>query len=408
MDTRWLTRLREPWHGSVTESTSHSAQKSGAVLGTDPSVTTLMTRTIVTVTRQIHSVRSLFLPEPPSVPLRVFCLLTHGRPLFSLLPCPLPYTADLDDYADTIETTPSLDGRWFRLAGVGDGLPRTPSSDCGAYLSGWLHSQPPGEGQPGWNDEGTGAVLPTPEEGAKPYTACFGNEGGPICIVAVTVRVVNCGRFYLWQLPNTNACPSAFCAAPTDMPHANDATVLSVGTDCLGTYAPCTIACEDSADRVWMETMPVSGFGRPCPAAMDCQMGDGECQTCRGATLIDRVLGGCEQIAGFASPAFHGFCRGTNGRHVESRVLDGVTLDDCARYCLDSPLACSGIASDNGRCFVYGLGQADGLSDFSSLQPWWARVEEWMGNSQQATEVVAGSSEVGDYVCLAISTDGGH
>ena len=49
--------------------------------------------------------------------------------------------------------------------------------------------------------------------------------------------------------------------------------------DCAGTWSACTAACEPAADRTWTETAAPLFGGLACPAAQDCQAGEGDCVT---------------------------------------------------------------------------------------------------------------------------------
>ena len=47
--------------------------------------------------------------------------------------------------------------------------------------------------------------------------------------------------------------------------------------DCAGSWSQCTNACETANDRTWYQTTAQKGEGRACPAAQDCENGEGNC-----------------------------------------------------------------------------------------------------------------------------------
>jgi hypothetical protein len=58
-----------------------------------------------------------------------------------------------------------------------------------------------------------------------------------------------------------------------------------VSSNCRGTWATCSVACEKAAQRVWQQSSPPSESGEPCPSAMPCRAGEGDC------THPDRWIG---------------------------------------------------------------------------------------------------------------------
>ena len=48
-------------------------------------------------------------------------------------------------------------------------------------------------------------------------------------------------------------------------------------TDCEGSFAACTAACETAAQRTWTQTAAQSGQGADCPTSLHCKIGDGGC-----------------------------------------------------------------------------------------------------------------------------------
>ena len=128
-------------------------------------------------------------------------------------------------------------GGWYRFTGAGgDAMALTPpgSFHCGAFgtgwLSGWNTSGGTGAGCNGL-DGGTGPPCgfsmagryPTMAEGVVEMTACF--DWDPrVCDHHISVGVVRCTDFLLWQLPYTNAlsidntlCDIAFCTGSSGL-----------------------------------------------------------------------------------------------------------------------------------------------------------------------------------------------
>lgn len=95
-----------------------------------------------------------------------------------------------------------LRGGWYRFQGLaGTQMPSTcvAENHCSTKFSGWFRSE---SGQhPG--------VL----DGIKPAEVCF-TKGEQCCPdeTRVDIQVRNCGRFYVYKLRNTNACPARYCS----------------------------------------------------------------------------------------------------------------------------------------------------------------------------------------------------
>eukprot|EP01046_Picozoa_sp_COSAG06_P002765 COSAG06_NODE_101_length_24097_cov_15.305150_4_plen_1590_part_00 len=116
-------------------------------------------------------------------------------------------------------------GGWYRFMDVGgDALALAPAGTdhCGTattgWLSGWTGVGPgcPGESISGppcdYNTEGR---YPTAAEGVVEMTACYQNNEP--CSHHVSVGVVRCDGFLLWQLPYAPDCDSAYCTAPSGL-----------------------------------------------------------------------------------------------------------------------------------------------------------------------------------------------
>jgi len=110
------------------------------------------------------------------------------------------------DYCDQehpglgMSSSPSWKGEaWYRF--VGEAGSRMPEMDlpsmnsCGTHWPGWVADE-----------------HPTVEEGEKDVRICFYNVGNA-CNEEVTAKIVNCGDFFLYKLPETPICNSRYCGA---------------------------------------------------------------------------------------------------------------------------------------------------------------------------------------------------
>ena len=85
---------------------------------------------------------------------------------------------------------------WYRFeGGAGDQMPDTcvPVNRCGTHAPGWL-------------SDGHPAVA----EGAASRKVCF-HWSGNCCRWNMNVRVRNCGKFYVYELPPTQYCSLRYC-----------------------------------------------------------------------------------------------------------------------------------------------------------------------------------------------------
>jgi hypothetical protein len=118
-------------------------------------------------------------------------------------------------------STPSLANRWFRISGAaGNGLVRRPPGGwhCGSEVNGWLSDWNPQSGRAP-QTYGQGGVYPGLQDGMKDYTVCFDFAAGAgPCHWSTTVKVLNCGGYYLWRLPSPpepcGSYASVYCTVP--------------------------------------------------------------------------------------------------------------------------------------------------------------------------------------------------
>jgi hypothetical protein len=85
---------------------------------------------------------------------------------------------------------------WYRFDGPGGSrLPEAAPAEhaCGTDAPGWLNG-----------------AHPTPEEGPQVRQVCF-NWSGDTCTWNADVQVVNCGGYYLYELPDAPACMLRYC-----------------------------------------------------------------------------------------------------------------------------------------------------------------------------------------------------
>ena len=85
---------------------------------------------------------------------------------------------------------------WYKFeGGAGDQMPNAcvPTSRCGTHAPGWLNG-----------------VHPTMAEGAVSRKVCF-HWSGNCCKWSSSIRVRNCGNFYVYELPPTQYCNLRYC-----------------------------------------------------------------------------------------------------------------------------------------------------------------------------------------------------
>ena len=113
---------------------------------------------------------------------------------------------------------------WWRFSGdAGDGLSTVAPSfnRCGTASTGWLSGWNPSSGTPPATYSAPG-TYPVPAEGVADRVVCFNSGVGDdlgthVCEDHVVVSVVNCGTFFLWQLPPAPSCAHGFCTTFVDM-----------------------------------------------------------------------------------------------------------------------------------------------------------------------------------------------
>lgn len=70
----------------------------------------------------------------------------------------------------------------------------------------------------------------------------------------------------------------------------------SLRVDCAGAWTECTAACEPAQSRQWVQARAPSGGGSACPAASDCERGEGQCvhqlPAPSPATVLNETAGG--------------------------------------------------------------------------------------------------------------------
>ncbi len=94
------------------------------------------------------------------------------------------------------ETPDWLGANWYRFVdGAGVQMPEAAPAiySCGTDAPGWL-TEP----------------HPTPEDGVVARTVCF-NWAGDTCNWSTEIEVINCGEFYVYNLPVTPTCALTYC-----------------------------------------------------------------------------------------------------------------------------------------------------------------------------------------------------
>ena len=116
--------------------------------------------------------------------------------------------ADLCDVETTWTKAPDWHGPgWYRMMEpAGTIIPENPVNvnSCGTYSPGWLNG-----------------THPKTEGETVKRTVCFNFEGhydaqvsknDPICYRRSQIEIKNCGDFYIYNLPDTVACPLRYCS----------------------------------------------------------------------------------------------------------------------------------------------------------------------------------------------------
>ncbi|NJK31206.1 MAG: DUF4215 domain-containing protein [Deltaproteobacteria bacterium] len=101
------------------------------------------------------------------------------------------------DRVGSMNKSPDWQGPgWYRFSGAaGTTMPTSATTDfdCGTDASGWLNG-----------------ALPSKSDGVVDRVVCFAFFGNP-CTYDEDVKVVNCGDFYLFQLPDVPQCSLRYC-----------------------------------------------------------------------------------------------------------------------------------------------------------------------------------------------------
>ena len=90
----------------------------------------------------------------------------------------------------------SMGSNWYRFSGAaGIKMPTSAPAveTCGTYATGWMSG-----------------VYPATSDGVVSRLACF-NWSSDTCYTSTTIQVVNCGTFYLFQLPSSPICYGVYC-----------------------------------------------------------------------------------------------------------------------------------------------------------------------------------------------------
>eukprot|EP01046_Picozoa_sp_COSAG06_P002688 COSAG06_NODE_97_length_24284_cov_6.792270_15_plen_1556_part_00 len=158
--------------------------------------------------------------------------------------------------------------RWYRfsdeLEHQGDALPlRSPGPyHCGTtivgWLSGWVDPGPPSPGDPpaDFNEPGSYPLL---TDGVVDKTVCFDHPltlgdimsgSGAPCHDHVSVKVVQCNGFLLWNLPYAPGCSRGYCTAIQSHAELTCAAAPSPphATGCEGALVypgSCTLTCDE-------------------------------------------------------------------------------------------------------------------------------------------------------------------
>lgn len=91
----------------------------------------------------------------------------------------------------------------------------------------------------------------------------------------------------VWLETSVQSGSGIACSASTDSCVSGDGSC--VVADCAGSWSICTSACEDASERTFNQTVVPIGGGKPCPVAIDCDFGDGDCESQAGLFVIAAV-----------------------------------------------------------------------------------------------------------------------
>ena len=124
-----------------------------------------------------------------------------------------------------------------------------------------------GDSKPKKDDDGKG--------GGGPPVLVIGIVAGVCClIILIVVLVVALGG----DDEAATAAPAATVTAPAPAPPAPEPPPPPPDVDCVMTYTPCTVLCEDATTRTATVVTPQSGNGAQCTfIGMSCQRGEGAC-----------------------------------------------------------------------------------------------------------------------------------
>ncbi len=102
-------------------------------------------------------------------------------------------------YCDQNNNSPGWQGAaWYRFTGAaGVKMPESAPSKyrCSTHAPGWLNG-----------------AHPAPEDGKVTRQVCF-HWGNNTCNWNASVQVVNCGDYYLYNLPQTPVCSLRYCGS---------------------------------------------------------------------------------------------------------------------------------------------------------------------------------------------------
>ena len=87
---------------------------------------------------------------------------------------------------------------WYRMVNpAGTKIPEVapPLGQCGTNAPGWLNGAHP---------DGLGQTVSR--------EVCFNSISGDKCGLKTTIKVTNCGGFYVYELPRTPGCLLRYCA----------------------------------------------------------------------------------------------------------------------------------------------------------------------------------------------------
>ena len=102
-----------------------------------------------------------------------------------------------DDTRSDIDHGDYKGSGWYRMMNpAGTKIPEVapPLGQCGTNAPGWLNGAHP---------DGLGQTVSR--------EVCF-NYFGNKCWTKTTIKVINCGGFYVYELPRTSICPHRYCA----------------------------------------------------------------------------------------------------------------------------------------------------------------------------------------------------